>query len=410
MTTFKLISLATILGLFFVVTPLAQAQDESLVSQELAIDEITAAKLSVEEPASTEGDGGYWWQNLKRNVDLFFTFDEVKKAVKEEKYSGQLLLEAKQIINKNPNDVENINKTLERYRQMKKKLSNRVQSSTEVRERIMEKVDQAEFDHQQLLREISDGVPSDVAKKLETLREENALRWYNSNKEQVADRLQKVIDSKNVGSKLQQFKHLATVAELEDVVPENVKADLETVKDAAQARLTETLKNATTADAAKVEKYIEKINLSSVIKQKFVNTLQENDKLPSSVQNTLSNVAQSYSERLRQKFENLNDDGKRKFLDEFDTRTHPEYMKFLQEIDVPDNLRDKVDTLLEKQSQGVRAKIRATDDVQKLRSLENSFRANPVMLKEIRERRTNVTPLAPSPSIRPQQPSILDQQ
>ena len=403
MITFKLISLTAILGLFFIATPLAQAQDESVVSQQIAVDEITAMKLNVEEPSTTEGDGGYWWQNVKRNVDLFFTFDDVKKATKEQKYSSQLLLEAKQIINKNPNATEHLNKTLERYKKIKEKLSNRIQNNAEVRNTIMEKVDQTEFDHLQLLREVSDKVPTDVAEKLENIRKENALRWYNSNKEQIAARLEKVIEQKNTGSKLQQFKNLATVAELEDVVPEDVKANLESVKDAARARLAEKLKNAKPEDAAKVEQYIEKINLAPVVKQKFVNTLQETEKLPSNVKNTISNVAQSYSERLRQRFENLSDEGKRKFLNEFDTRTHPEYMRFLQTIEVPDNLKGKVKTLLEEQSQGVRAKIQATTDVQKLRSLENSFRTDPVMLKEIRDRRTDVTPPAPSPSLTPQQ-------
>ena len=409
MKIFKLMSLATILALFFVATPLAYAQDEDVVSQELAIDEITAAKLGVEEPSSTEGDGAYWWQNMKRNVDLFFTFDDVKKAIKEENYSGQLLLEAKQIIKENPSATEDIEKTLARYRKMKEKLANRIQNKAEVREKIMERVDQAEFDHLQLLREVSDKVPADVAAKLEDIRKENAERWYNTNKEQVTTRLQKVIASKNTGSKLQQFKNLATVAELEDVVPENVKAQLETVKDAAQERLAEKLKDAKPEDAAKVEQYIEKINLSPVVKQKFVNTLQENDKLPTNVRNTISNTAQSYSERLRNRFENLNDEGKKNFLDEFDTRTHPEYLKFLQDIEVPENLKARVNTLIEKQSTGIRAKIKATQDSQKLESLENSFRANPVMLKEIRDQKIRVRPNT-APSMTPPRPSTSNQQ
>lgn len=388
MKALKILSLTLLLLIPLFTANIVQAQiDDSLENMlvEYEADKITAEELEVAEPEVLPGETGYWWTNLKRNVDLFFTFDQTKKAVKEQKYAGQLLLEAKKLAEKGANGNK-LQTALERYKKLKEKLTNRVRNNEQVRNQVMTELDDKEFKQLQLVREISDKVPEEIATKLGEIRDNNAIRWFESNQEQVTTRLERVIEQNNTGSKYQQFKHLATLEEIGDILPEDISDKLELVKVAAQERLAEKLDSFTPVDKDKVEKYIDNINLQPVVKQKMVQNLRVAENLPSAVKTTVTKVASSYAQRTKEKWNNMNIEQKRKFLAQLKNRHHPSYLEFLESIEVPAELKELVDEIKAKQQAGIRAKIQKTNSVQKLRGFEGSLKNNPALINELRER------------------------
>ena len=59
---------------------------------------------------------GAWWQNIRESIDLTFTFDETKKAVKSLRYAEQKTKIAEKILEKgeNPENIERAEKFLEK--------------------------------------------------------------------------------------------------------------------------------------------------------------------------------------------------------------------------------------------------------------------------------------------------------
>ena len=413
MRVLKLFSLTVLLSFFgaWLLVNNAQAQTNELDVAEFEADEVTVTELGLAEIPTTAAEPGYWWTNTVRNLDMFFTFNPAKKAIKEGKYANQMLAEVSQLAAKNPEATDKINKTLERFKKLKEKLADRLKNNQQIRERLQETIDTDEVNHQQMLREMSDKIPEDVKDKLEQIKKENALRWYEINKENVAARLKKVIASKNTDSKYAQFKHLATVEELGDYLPEEVSDNLEEVKVAAQEKLADKLKDLKTEEHPKLEAYVDKIKLQPVVKQQFLGNLKSAQALPTQVKNTVEKVENSYAKKMKDRFQAMSDEAKKKFLQQFDTRAHPVYIDFLNSVDgsqLPEELRNTIKNLKDKQLDGVRTKIEQTNSLPKLRSFEQNIK-DPSVLREVRTRIKQI-PIPPKPdqNLRPYQPSPTD--
>lgn len=402
MKTLKLLSLTIILGLIggllTFTTSQAQTNDElQNMMAEFEMDDITTESLGIETPTTLSGDTGYWWVNLKRNLNLFFTFNQTKKALKEQNYASELLLEAKQLAEQEANS-EDISNTLNKYQQLKERLTNRVQNNEQVRNQVMNELDDKEFKHLQLVREISDKVPEEIAIKLTEINKENAERWFETHEEQVTERLIRVIEQNNTGSKYQQFRHLATLEELSESLPADLQDKLEIVKIAAQEKLADKLTNSTIDDKEKIEKYIDNVNLDQIVKEKIIQELQYSKELPLVAKTTIDKVASSYAQRTKEQWNNMNLEAKKRFLAQFANRYHPSYLEFLNSIEVPAELKKLVQELKNKQEEGIRNKIQQTNNIDKLNSFQDSLQNSPTLRKQIQERKNNILEEMPTSS------------
>ncbi len=416
MKLLKIFSLAIIISLLagFVFTPI-KAQETN--SEELAnilvefeADEIDAKALNIEEPDALPGEFKYNWQIFKENTGLFFTFDKEKKIKKLEKISNRRLLEAKKLTETGTANAANrVEDALKRYEEARKKSRVRLEANPELKDKLLEKFDTNQLKHQQVLSTVTEKlrnkISEDKLKKLENLKKANALRWYNTNKDDIQVRLEKAIDNNSVGSKFKQLKNIATLEELGEILPEEAKDKIEAARALAEEKLTNKLENLDTVDKEKFEKYINNIKVPELTKQKFISNLKDSNKLSPAIKEKAKNIFNNYSNTLRDKFENLDAAGKKRFLNQFENklRSHPANIQFLENLDSPEN-KERIKNLLETQAEGVKAKIQKTTDPAKLRSLEQNLKNYPALRRQIQQRQTEIrteTYLMPAPELSP---------
>lgn len=401
MKLLKLFSLATISFLFIFSFHFVQAQETNTeqlanVLIEFETDEINAKSLNIEEPDAVPGEFKYNWQIFKENTELFFTFDQEKKIEKLEKISSRRLLEAKQLAETNNADAASrVAETLKKYEETKQKINARLENNPELREKLLEKFDANQIKHQQILSNVTEKLRNKISEnqldKLETIKKEEAIRWYNNDKEKIQARLEKAVDNNDVGSKFKQLKNIATLEELSDALPEDVKIKVEAAKVRAEEKLSEKLENIDNQDKEKLEKYIKNIKISDVNKEKFISNLKDSEQLSPALREKTNNIFNDYSDTLRKKFQSLDPAGQKKFLDQFEDklRSHPANIQFLESLDSSEN-KERIKNLLEIQSEGVKEKIQKTTDPVKLKTLEQNLQNNPVLRKQIQEQQRQI--------------------
>ncbi|MBT4210112.1 MAG: phage tail tape measure protein [Candidatus Komeilibacteria bacterium] len=414
MKLLKLFSLALLIswlaGFVFIPVQAQETDTEELanVLVEFETDEVDAQSLGIKEPDTLPGEFKYNWQLFKENTGLFFTFNKEKKIQKLEEISNRRLLEAKKLAETGTTNAANrVEKALERYEAAKEKINTRLEANPELKKKLLEKLDANQLKHQQVLSTVTeklrDKLPENKIKKLEKLKKTNALRWYNTNKEDVQARLEKAIDNNNVGSKFKQLKNIATLEELGESLPEEAKEKIEAARARAEDKLSDKLQNLNTKDKEKFEKYINNIKAPELTKQKFISNLKDSEKLPEAVKVKAKNIFDNYSNRLHNKFESLDAAGKKKFLSQFEDklRSHPANIQFLESLDSSE-YKERIKNLLEIQIEGVKEKVQRTTDPVKLRSLEQNLKNYPVLRRQIQERQIEVRKV---PSVRPK-PSL----
>ncbi|MCD4760899.1 DUF5667 domain-containing protein [bacterium] len=401
MKTLKLFSLALMISLVggFLLPTTVQAEETNELANvlvEFETDEISAESLGIEEPTVLPGDKTYWWQNIKDNVGLFLTFDEEKKILKMEQLASRKLLEAKKLTGSGTdNAAENVEKSLEKYNEVMRKVTERLQNNPNIKTKILENFDTKQLRHQELLRNVTEKLRSKISndkiEKFERIRKENAERLHQIDPENFEARLKKAVDNNNLGSKFKALRNIATLEDIQNSVNQETKEKIEAAKENAQEKLADKLQSLDAEEKEKLGKYIENIKLPIVQKQALVNDLKNSEKIPETAKIKIRQISNTYSEQMKERWNNFDADGQKKFLEQFESRSHPTYINFLDNIKVPEELRERVKNLRETQIQGIKEKIQNTNDLPKLRSLQQNVK-DPVLLREIRTRQVQVTP------------------
>jgi len=404
MPIIKILTLAIILT-FVLITP-SYAQDDSALANalvEFEVDEIDAKDLNIEEPNSLPGEFKYNWQIFKENIGLFFTFKPEEKITKLEEISNRRLIEAQKLAATGTTNAANrVEEALKRYEQTREKIATRLEENPELKERLLEKFDANQLKHQQILSTVAEKLRNRASQadleKLEKIKKEVAVRWYNANKEKTQERLEEAIDDNNVGSKFRQLRNIATLEELSETLPEEASDKIEAAKLRAEERLAEKLNNVSLEDRDKIEKYIKNIKTTDLIKQKFINNLKDSSNIPDSIRERMQNMSEQYIEILINRFESLSPEEQERFLQQFNADEHPAYLQLLERIKNANNA-NTVDDLIETQKDGIKARIQATTDPARLRILEQNVSADPVLRRQIQDRKIQINS---NPSLTPQ--------
>ncbi|MBT7228188.1 hypothetical protein HN859_01610, partial [Candidatus Parcubacteria bacterium] len=233
--------------------------------------------------------------------------------------------------------------------------------------------------------------------KIKKIKEKQALNWYNVDPEKLQERLEKAVENNGVGSKFKQIRNYTTLEEMGVALPEELSAKIDAAKAKAEEKLGEKLDNISPEDQEKLEKYIHNIKTSATRKQVITDELKDSEKLPQAVKARVKKINSGYSTDMRERFNNLSDQEKEKFLENFDTRAHPTYLRALEDFEVPENLRTKLQQLRERQEEGVKKKIQNTTNPIKLRTLETNLQNYPSLRLEAREQRRKI----PAPTQNP---------
>lgn len=414
----KMTILIVVLTMIFVAgTGIISAQAQEInnndnISAEFSIDDIDADNFNMTEPTALPGQFKYNWQILKENIGLFFTFDNEKKLAKLEEISNRRILEARQLaISDNDNAANRIEEALNRYHDVRAKISQRLENNPQIKDKILEKLDANQLKHEQILLMVSeklrDRVPEEKLQQLENIRAINLRRWYNLNQEKIQNRLETAVDNNNVGSKFKQLQNIAILEDLAEKLPEEAKDKIEAAKTRAEERLANRLENFDEEDRQKLENYIENIQVPELIKYKFINGLKDSQELPQAIKDRAANIYERYYTNIRDRFDNMTEEEQKKFLDQFQEKldANPAYIRILNNIESDTN-RERINNALEIQNQKMKEDIQNTTDPIRLRIMEQNLQDDPVLRRQIQDQKRQIqatpTPIRYNTDIIPQ--------
>jgi len=354
-------------------------------------DDITTNALGITEQDTT------FWGKLKLNLDSIFTFDQAKKAKLELKKANVNLWIAKKLAT-NTNNAEygkRFQKSLDKYKKRMANAENRIAKlPTNKKEIISKKINEYHLKQQQLLRDLSEKLPEQVKDKIVAVRKERIKAWYTHHKDKLQASLETATQAVDNGRPFQNLQIMATLEEMEDILPAEAQAKLHTVINKTQDRLSERLKNLNEKDQIKLDKYLERINIDEVKKIRLINNL-DNDNLPNNLRNRIKNLQNNHLDNLQNKFKNLSDSEKKSFLhknfetDKNGNATKIEILKRL-EINTSPKLKEKIRAINEKQELHLKARIENTSNKNDLDKLEKRIKNMPALKKQIQDRKTNI--------------------
>ncbi|PIR06043.1 MAG: hypothetical protein COV55_04925 [Candidatus Komeilibacteria bacterium CG11_big_fil_rev_8_21_14_0_20_36_20] len=397
MKFYKLINLAVLFSLI-ICWPLSSqatsnATDLQNLSVEFASDEVSADSLNIEEPTTLPGDSGYWWTSLKKNVDLWLTFNPVKKTEKELQLANTKLLEAEKLVESGQEDNNHLTKTLKKYESLMQKVTARITENKkdDSFQNLLSRLDRDQLQHQQILEKLTSQVSEAKADFINNVSQSTAQQWYEIDKADVKDRLEKAVSQNNVGSDFKQLRNMATLEEMKDILPTEAEASIEAAQDAALDKLHLKIKNLDEEGNNKLEKYLRNIQIHEISMQRLLDHLEDIN-LPEQTKARITEVKEANLERLKDHFENLIDEKKDQWLEKFKTQgdvTHLDILDSLKDS-ATQEYKDKLQNLEEIQRDMIKTDIKNTTDENKLNNLENKTSNNPVLQKEIQERKYEI--------------------
>lgn len=376
---------------------------------EFEIDSVDAKSLNIEEPNALPGQFKYKWQLFKENISLLFTFNEEAKVEKLEEISQRRLIEAKKLSEQGTDNAAlKVKEALDKYQEVKNKINERLANNPQLKEKVLQKIDAQQLKHQQILSSVIDKLENktseDIVNKIKNIKEESALNWYKNDRDNLQERLNTALENNAVGSKFKQLQNIASLEEMDSILPMEAQDAINATRLKAQKDLASKLKKIEESDIDKFNKYISNIKTDAINKEKFISNLKDNTALPTELRQEAASIFQSYTSRLQNRFENLSDEEKEKFLEQFENtlRSHPANLEFLESID-DEKYRARVKELIEIQSQGIKEKIQNTTDPVKLRSLQQNLQNYPVLRRQIQSQQEKINSLlsAPLPSLVP---------
>jgi len=178
---------------------------------------------------------------------------------------------------------------------------------------------------------------------------------------------------------------------MKDILPTEAEASIEAAQDAALDKLHLKIKNLDEEGNNKLEKYLRNIQIHEISMQRLLDHLEDIN-LPEQTKARITEVKEANLERLKDHFENLIDEKKDQWLEKFKTQgdvTHLDILDSLKDS-ATQEYKDKLQNLEEIQRDMIKTDIKNTTDENKLNNLENKTSNNPVLQKEIQERKYEI--------------------
>lgn len=251
----------------------AAAQEET--------ENITAESLNIEEPTLLPSSPFYFLKNWGREVQSFFTFNEVKKAELRERFANEKIIELKKITEEEAGSeiiekaAENYKKEIENIKNITENIKETAQENNEVG-KFLDKFIQQQTLHQTILQKLEEQVPEEVLEKITEAREAHIEKFGEvmtklENKENIQERLETNL-KKVQSSEFQNFKNLEILKNLEEKIDESAK---EAVKNVRTGLLTELKEQVMEMTAEKIEEFKEYTENVGGVKEKKAEIMEE---------------------------------------------------------------------------------------------------------------------------------------
>lgn len=374
-------------------------EDPNLSSTELQSDQVSAQDLGLsEDEIKTPDQTGYFWNKLKNNVQIFFTFDQEKKANLEIKKANLELLTAQKISSQNTNETtkqERLQEALEKYKAKMIKVEARIEKlSSERKDKILEKIDEQTLKQQQILRELENKLPEQIKEKITEIRQERIDNWYEQHKNNLEQRLENAADDNLEGSKFKAINTLATLESMSDLLPAEAQVRIQSAITKTQEALQEKLQNINNNDRQKLEDYLKNINLDSLKKVELINKLEQS--VPSAtILNAVQEIKDAELGKIEIKYKALSDDAKQLFLEknfansENVDATKIEILKRLEK-NAPAELKIKIQEQAQVQELKIKDRIGEIKNTADLERLQKETKDLPVIRREIEDQKLEI--------------------
>ncbi|MDO8435931.1 MAG: DUF5667 domain-containing protein [bacterium] len=321
-------------AVFLLAAGVALAQEELAtttvdVSQEINLDgNIQAQDLEVSEPGILPNSPFYFLKNWARGIQQLITFNPVKKAELNLRFTNEKLLEARKVSEKTKDPevlkraVENYQKEIEKLKNQTDKIKDKANQNEEVG-KFLDKFIKQQTLQQRILEKLETQVPTQALEKIEIVREEHlqifgeVMTWLED-KNEIQKRLEKNIEEIR-GSDFKDFKNLEFLKALEEKAPEAAREAIRVTQDNILNRLGDKLEKMAPDQQEKFKEYAEKISTAKDRQIEILDSLLEKMKIATSTEN------------LRHLIEKL-DEGKENILEKITPEESKEQIKKAKEM------------------------------------------------------------------------------
>ncbi len=344
-----LLSIA-ISGLLFSGSVFAQTTTDEVVSSIQAVQEVEGVKteeLGVGDIGLLPTNPFYFLKELRRNVQMAFTFDPIAKAELELKIINEKVAEVKKIQEIVPNDNAAIIKGVEIYKnaqeQLRERLENlNISSTTPSIDRLLNTVATNSVLHQRVLDEIElkAGDSVEVKNIVNLAKDKIDESIVSAVKENPVDFVNKLENAflETKGSEFKLIRSLESIDRLEGKVSEEAMVVLNRLRESFSDQLSEDIQNTVqSAGSEMVERVLMEIPGDAIRKTVIIDGLKTN------ANEEVLTVLKNVSENLKNSYESEVDLEKKaeeqlRFVKEFMLKIEEKLPSLKNSVEVKSNL------------------------------------------------------------------------
>jgi putative hemolysin len=181
--------------------------------------------LNVTSPTLLPNSPFYFLKDFGREVQMFFTFDPVRKAELRMDFVNQKLAEAQKTAENNPDNENAVNKALENYNKEVEKLTNYasvLKKGSESNDNLLNKITENNFLHQEILENIEKKIENKekVQQIKESVLENLTEASFNiANAEAVKNKIEEKIQAQNTN----QIDKIEIIKKIQEKLPEEAQ-------------------------------------------------------------------------------------------------------------------------------------------------------------------------------------------
>lgn len=207
--------------------------------------QITAGELGVAEPQLLPDNPFYFLKTWARNINIAFTFDNVKKAELESRFSNEKIIEL-QKMSANGANSESMKKAVENYQKAVEKVktaADKIKDSAENNKQVgnfLEKFTSQQVLQEKILQKLEGQVNTDVLQKIKDAREQHLEKFKDvmtkleDNKDKIAEKLKNALQNGDENNS-------EILNKIQEKMPEAVKEKLENIKENVREKVNEKL-------------------------------------------------------------------------------------------------------------------------------------------------------------------------
>lgn len=276
----------------------------SNISQDVNQDENLQAKdLGIKEPKILPDNPLYFFKNLGRKIQYFFTFNPTKKANLELKFASEKLVEAKKLIKKGK--TKSALKALESQEknfETAKKIIEKNKKSKNVENLLTEMADKT-IKHQKVLDNLEKNVNLKDLPKIRKIKE-NLLKTYilSDDAEKVPERIQKIL-TKQKGSEFKELKSLQVLNRVKEIVPENAKRAIDIAIENQIKKIQAKLNKLPEEKKEKIKDYLLKLGGDKISILESLKDIEQKENLDQKTKENLKKARKEIINKLRERLE-----------------------------------------------------------------------------------------------------------